>query len=72
MAAHAHIRDDLEAYAITAWAAHIAAEQEAILVELLRYREAPDNLAFIRQFGLPDVDLELSGRVEEDDVCSED
>ena len=57
MAQHIHIADDLAAYAITAWAAHIAAEQESVLVELLKNRERPDNNAFARSFGAPDADL---------------
>ncbi len=80
MSNHVHLSDDLAAMAETCWGAFVAPEQESVLVELLKFRETPDNNAFIREFGLPDLDadtefwaiLEPSRKVEEEPACSED
>jgi len=44
----------------TCWEAFVASEQEGLLVELLKYKEAPDNAAFARDFGLPDLDAGIA------------
>jgi hypothetical protein len=38
------------------WEAFIGPEQASVLLELLKFREVPDNRAFEKEFGLPDLD----------------
>ena len=42
--------DDLAAMAESCWAAFLSPEQESVLIELLKLREAPNDRAFEREF----------------------
>lgn len=51
MSSFAAVDDDLEAMEKSCMQAFVGPEQLSVLLEMLKFRETPDNHAFEREFG---------------------